>query len=363
MLDRNGLRPARYELTKDGLFVLASETGVLDLPQGDIVRRGRLKPGEILWCDLQAHRLVLDAELKNTIARQAPYRRWSHENKIPVAGLFDTIAAAKVPDNLREQQRLFGWTQEDIDLLVRPMVETGHEPVGSMGNDAALAVLSPRPQLLFNYFKQRFAQVTNPPIDPIREELVMSLTTYIGNCGNILSEAAHRASVIRLARPVLTGGDLARLMVMEKPRGKVRTLSIGWKNDLLEALSALEKSAVSAVQEGIVILVLSDRGLPEGELPIPSLLASPPEVPSLPLSLRRSKNDTPSSEKERSFTPSKSFHRGSPGTVLFRFRAPSLAQPVIVNLRTKIRVSSALISSLASASVIQVGTGATFSTA
>ena len=273
MLDRNGLRPARYELTKDGLFVLASETGVLDLPQGDIVRRGRLKPGEILWCDLQAHRLVLDAELKNTIARQAPYRRWSHENKIPVAGLFDTIAAAKVPDNLREQQRLFGWTQEDIDLLVRPMVETGHEPVGSMGNDAALAVLSPRPQLLFNYFKQRFAQVTNPPIDPIREELVMSLTTYIGNCGNILSEAAHRASVIRLARPVLTGGDLARLMVMEKPRGKVRTLSIGWKNDLLEALSALEKSAVSAVQEGIVILVLSDRDLPEGELPIPSLLA------------------------------------------------------------------------------------------
>ena len=273
MLDRNGLRPARYELTKDGLFVLASETGVLDLPQGDIIRRGRLKPGEILWCDLRAHRLVLDAELKNTIARQSPYRRWSHENKIPVAGMFDTIAAAKVPDNLREKQRLFGWTQEDIELLVRPMVETGHEPVGSMGNDAALAVLSPRPQLLFNYFKQRFAQVTNPPIDSIREELVMSLTTYIGNSGNILSEEAHRASVIRLARPVLTGGDLARLMVMEKPRGKVRTLSIGWWNDLLEALTELEKSAIAAVQEGIVILVLSDRELPEGELPIPSLLA------------------------------------------------------------------------------------------
>ncbi len=273
MLDRNGLRPARYELTKDGLFVLASETGVLDLPQADIVRRGRLKPGEILWCDLRAHRLVLDAELKNTIARQSPYRRWSHENKIPVAGMFDTIAAAKVPDNLREQQRLFGWTQEDIELLMRPMVETGHEPVGSMGNDAALAVLSPRPQLLFNYFKQRFAQVTNPPIDPIREELVMSLTTYIGNCGNILSEAAHRASVIRLARPVLTGGDLARLMVMEKPRGKVRTLTIGWRDRLPEALTALEKSAVAAVQEGIVILVLSDRDLPKWELPIPSLLA------------------------------------------------------------------------------------------
>ena len=229
MLDRNGLRPARYSLTKDGLFVLASEAGVLDLPAKDIIRRGRLKPGEILWCDLNAHRLVLDAELKNTIARQSPYRRWSKENKMPVAGMFESIAASKVGDNLRQRQRLFGWTQEDVELIVRPMVENAHEPLGSMGNDAALAVLSPKPQLLFNYFKQRFAQVTNPPIDPIREELVMSLTTYIGNCGNILSEEEHRASVIRLARPILTGGDLARLTVLEKPHLLLRTLQIGWK--------------------------------------------------------------------------------------------------------------------------------------
>ena len=273
MLDRNGLRPARYSLTKDGLFVLASETGVLDIPAGDIIRRGRLKPGEILWCDLNAHRLVLDAELKNTIARQSPYRRWSKENKIPVAGMFDTIAASKVGDNLRQRQRLFGWTQEDVELIVRPMVENGREPLGSMGNDAALAVLSPKPQLLFNYFKQRFAQVTNPPIDPIREELVMSLTTYIGNCGNILSEEEHRASVIRLARPILTGGDLARLMVLEKPRVLVRTLQIGWKTELKSALDALEAQAVSAVKEGAGILLLSDRNLPGDELPMPSLLA------------------------------------------------------------------------------------------
>lgn len=272
MLDRNGLRPARYSMTKDGLFVLASETGVLDLPVGDIIRQGRLKPGELLWCDLQTHRLVLDAELKNTIARQVPYRRWSLENKIPVAGMFDTIAAAKVSDKLRERQRLFGWTQEDIELLVRPMVETAHEPVGSMGNDAALAVLSPRPQLLFNYFKQRFAQVTNPPIDPIREELVMSLTTYIGNDGNILSEEAHRASVIRLARPVLTGGDLARLMVMEKPRVLVKTLSLGWRGDIEDGLRLLERKAVDSVKEGASILLLSDRSLSDDELPIPSLL-------------------------------------------------------------------------------------------
>ena len=273
MLDRNGLRPARYSLTKDGLFVLASETGVLDLKPEDIVRRGRLKPGEILWCDLQAHRLVLDAELKNTIARQAPYRRWAQENKIPVAGLFDSIAAARVTDDLKEKQRLFGWTQEDIELIVRPMVETGKEPVGSMGNDAALAVLSPRPQLLFNYFKQRFAQVTNPPIDPIREQLVMSLTTYIGNQGNILSEEDHRASVIRLARPILTGGDLARLLVMEVPHIQVQTLSIGWKDDLESALHELEQKAVQAARDGKSVLVLSDKSLPDDELPMPSLLA------------------------------------------------------------------------------------------
>ena len=216
---------------------------------------------------------MLDAELKNTIARQAPYRRWAQENKIPVAGMFDTIAAAKVPENLREQQRLFGWTQEDIELIVRPMVETGHEPVGSMGNDAALAVLSPRPQLLFQYFKQRFAQVTNPPIDPIREELVMSLTSYIGNQGNILSEDDHRASVIRLARPVLTGGDLARLMVMEKPRSQIKTLSIGWREDLEKSLQELEYKAVEYIVQGAGILVLSDRCLEPDELPIPSLLA------------------------------------------------------------------------------------------
>ncbi|MBR5026496.1 MAG: glutamate synthase subunit alpha, partial [Victivallales bacterium] len=273
MLDRNGLRPARYSLTKDGLFVLASETGVLDLKPEDIVRRGRLKPGEILWCDLQAHRLVLDAELKNTIARQAPYRRWAQENKIPVAGLFDSIAAARVTDNLKEKQRLFGWTQEDIELLVRPMVETGKEPVGSMGNDAALAVLSPRPQLLFNYFKQRFAQVTNPPIDPIREQLVMSLTTYIGNQGNILSEEDHRASIVRLARPILTGGDLARLLVMEVPHIQVQTLPIGWKDDLEAALHELEQQAVQAARSGKSVLVLSDKQLADDELPMPSLLA------------------------------------------------------------------------------------------
>ncbi len=271
MLDRNGLRPARYSLTRDGLFVLASETGVLDLDPAQVVCRGRLKPGEILWCDLKAHRLVLNDELKNQVARQSPYRRWSQESKIPVAGLFDTIVAEHGEGSLKERQRLFGWSQEDVDLLVRPMMETGKEPVGSMGNDAALAVLSPRPQLLFSYFKQRFAQVTNPPIDPIREELVMSLTTYIGNQGNLLSEEAHRASLVRLARPILTGEDLARLENMGRDR--VEKLPILWKEDLAQALKELAERAVAAAQAGRNILVLSDREVPPGTLPIPSLLA------------------------------------------------------------------------------------------
>lgn len=272
MLDRNGLRPARYSLTRDGLFVLASETGVLDFAPGEVVRRGRLKPGEILWCDLKEHRLVLDQELKSMVARQAPYRRWAQENKIPVAGMFDSITAEHVSPGLKERQRLFGWSQDDVELLVRPMVEAGKEPVGSMGNDASLAVLSPRPQLLFNYFKQRFAQVTNPPIDPIREELVMSLTTYIGNQGNILSESAHRQSVVRLARPILTGEDLARLLVMEKSR--IQVLRLGWKEDLQKALAALEEAAVASAREGRNILILTDKEMGEDELPMPSLLAT-----------------------------------------------------------------------------------------
>ena len=273
MLDRNGLRPARYSLTRDGLFVLASETGVLDLAPSEVVRRGRLRPGEILWCDLSSHRLILDTELKSGIARQRPYRRWAQEGKLPVTGMFDSIAPARDISDVRERQRLFGWTQEDIELILRPMAQTGHEPVGSMGNDAPLAVLSRRPQLLFNYFKQRFAQVTNPPIDPIREELVMSLTTYIGNQGDILSEEAHRASIIRLARPVLTDEDLARLLVMEKPRVAVSCLPLAWTDDLESALETLRSDAVSAVRDGANVLLLSDRELPDGTLPLPSLLA------------------------------------------------------------------------------------------
>ena len=211
VLDRNGLRPARYTLCEDGTFVLASEAGVLDIAAENVVKHGRLSPGEMIYLDMEHHRVVPDAEIKNRLARSKPYRRYVEENRLSVHGLFTEITASEPERNLEEMQRCFGYTREDLELIIAPMGETGKEPVGSMGNDAALAVLSKRPQSLFNYFKQLFAQVTNPPIDPIREELVMSLMTYIGNRGNILAETPEHARLIKLRRPVLTDEELSRL--------------------------------------------------------------------------------------------------------------------------------------------------------
>lgn len=168
MLDRNGLRPARYTLTTDDIFILASETGVADIPAEKVARKGRLRPGEMIYCDLVNHRLVSDAETKNEMARRMPYRRWVEQNKISVRSLFDSVSASAEMPDLAVHQRQFGFTQEDVELILRPMMMKGAEPLGSMGNDAPLAVLSGKAPLLFNYFKQLFAQVTNPPIDPIR---------------------------------------------------------------------------------------------------------------------------------------------------------------------------------------------------
>ncbi len=274
ILDRNGLRPARYTLTKDKMFVLASETGVLDIDDSEVLKKGRLNPGGMIWCDLENGRLLQDTEIKNAIARQLPYRRWAEENKIVVSGLFDSVNASTVRQDLTKRQRLFGWTREDVEVLLLPMASDGQEAVGSMGNDAALAVLSSQPQPLFNYFKQLFAQVTNPPIDPIREELVMSLTTYIGNQGNILSEEAQRKSIVRLPRPVLTDEDISRLGLINEIKVSAAILTLGWKDNLEAALDKLQKTAVAEVVAGRNILILSDRDLPSKELSIPSLLAT-----------------------------------------------------------------------------------------
>jgi glutamate synthase (NADPH/NADH) large chain len=279
ILDRNGLRPARYTLLRDGFFVLASETGVLDLPANEIVRKGRLSPGEILFLDLERHRLVGNAEVKNSVARSKPFRRWVAENKLEVNGLFSGISASRADAALPAAQKRFGYGSEDIDTILRPMAETGHEPVGSMGNDAALAVLSARPQLLFAYFRQLFAQVTNPPIDPIREELVMSRMTFIGNRPNILSDNAGHARLVKLPRPVLTDEELHRLESIGEADFRCKRLAMSFPRGgdgeaLRLALRALEEAAVSAVEkDGVRMVILSDRDLPDGEAPIPSLLA------------------------------------------------------------------------------------------
>ena len=260
-LDRNGLRPARWTLTKDGLFVLASETGVLDIAPENVARHGRLKPGSMVYLDIPNHRILEDAEIKNFYARRRPYRRWVKENRIDIHGLFSEIvpSTAQSADALAASESRFGWSHEDVELIIRPMAENGQEPVGSMGNDAALPSLSRKRRNLFDYFHQLFAQVTNPPIDPIREELVMSLMTYIGNKGDILTETPEHARLIKLKRPVLTDDELMRLMKVAPDLFPTATLSLGYEGGLKAALEKLARDAVEAVKRGAKIVVLSDR--------------------------------------------------------------------------------------------------------
>ncbi|MBR4170921.1 MAG: glutamate synthase large subunit [Kiritimatiellae bacterium] len=260
-LDRNGLRPARWTLTKNGLFVLSSEAGVLDIPQEEVARYGRLKPGSMVYLDLPNHRLLEDAEIKNLYARRKPYRRWVKENRIDIHGLFSEIVPSTVrnEDALAAERFRFGYTDEDVDLIIRPMAEAGQEPVGSMGNDAALACLSKKQRTLFDFFHQLFAQVTNPPIDPIREELVMSLLTYIGNRGNILEETPEHARLIKLTRPVLTDDELERIKKADVERFPVTTLTLRYDGNLKSALGKLAQDAVAVVKSGTKIIVLSDR--------------------------------------------------------------------------------------------------------
>ena len=278
MLDRNGLRPARYTITKDNFIVLASETGVLDIPAEKIVKKGRLGAGQMIYVDLRRKRVMFDAEIKNLVSRRQPYRRWVEENKISLHGLFDSVIPTVVSKDMIHHQMLFGYTREDINMIIKPMALTGYEPTGSMGNDAALAVLSEKPQLLFNYFKQLFAQVTNPAIDPIREELVMSLMTYIGNQGNILDEKPLHAHLVKLKNPILTNEDLERLRSSHVPSFQAATLSMGFYSGnngrgLKPAIDELARKAEDAVRNGKSVIILSDRVLDEGHAPIPALMA------------------------------------------------------------------------------------------
>ncbi|MDD5677984.1 MAG: glutamate synthase large subunit [Kiritimatiellae bacterium] len=279
LLDRNGLRPCRYTITKDGLMVLASETGVLDFAPGEIAEKGALRPGEMILVDFDKRRVLKDREIKNDYARRLPYRRWVEEHKIMLHGLFNDVAPV-VPDTARLflRQKIFGYTREDLELVINVMASKAREPVGSMGCDTPLAVLSEKPQLLYAYFKQLFAQVTNPPIDPIREELVMSLMTFMGNPANILTEKPQHSRLIKLRHPILSNEDLGRIKTLNLKDFTIATLPIGFPADaspesLALALDQLGRETEAAIHAGRTVIILSDRDLPAAMIPIPALLA------------------------------------------------------------------------------------------
>ena len=279
-LDRNGLRPARYIITKSGLVVMASEIGVLDIDPADVLEKGRLAPGKMFLVDTAKKRVIKDYEIKSAISRSRPYRRWLEENKIELKGLLQTPGPVDVDEKtLAFRQRAFGYTLEDMKMVIQPMVETAQEPVGSMGNDAALAVLSQRPQLLYNYFKQLFAQVTNPPIDPYRENLVMSLMSFTGREGNLLDETPQHCRQLKLSHPILTNDDMERLRASQLQHFKIRTLPMlfeakGGPGALARDLEKLCLEAEKAIDEGNSLLILSDVAISENKAPIPALLAT-----------------------------------------------------------------------------------------
>jgi len=279
VLDRNGLRPSRYIVTKDDYVIMASEVGVLPIDEANIAKKGRLQPGKMFFVDLKEGRIVSDWEIKSQLAAQNPYKEWLRECQVNLENL-------PVPENKTEapiadlltQQIAFGYTTEDLKLIMAPMIGTGMEANGSMGNDAALAVRSEKPQMLFNYFKQLFAQVTNPAIDSIREELVMSMEVTLGKERNLLAESPEHCRKLKIKHPLLTPDDFEKIKALDQEDIKTKTFSLlfpvaegeAGMNEVLENLCA---DVSEAITEGFTILILSDRGVDESHASVPSLLA------------------------------------------------------------------------------------------
>ena len=277
VLDRNGLRPSRYYITKDGRLILSSEVGVLDIPAEEIVRKDRLRPGKMLLVDTARGELVDDESLKADYASREPYGEWLDRNLVNLADL--KIPNERVPshehDELVRLQKAFGYQYEDVSTMILPMAKNGAEPAGAMGSDTPLAVLSHTHPPLFEYFKQMFAQVTNPPIDALREKVVTSTTVYVGAQGNLLEEDAENCKVLKITNPILTETDLMKIKAMKVPGFKVETISICYyKNtDLEKAIDRLFVDVDRAYRDGANILILSDREIDEYHVAIPSLLA------------------------------------------------------------------------------------------
>ncbi len=285
-LDRNGLRPARYIVTDDDHVILASESGVLPIPEERILRKWRLQPGKMLLIDLDEGRIIEDEEIKSRFAEEHPYEEWLQQTQFKLGDIPELEEPSTVVgDNstsLLDRQQAFGYTQEDVQFFLEPMAEFGDDPIGSMGADTPIAVLSAKPKLLYNYFKQNFAQVTNPPIDPIREELVMSLVSMIGPRPNLLGRAAGTHQRLEVTQPVLSNGDLEKIRaIRELVDGSFRTATIDITWDAAEGAAGLERAlerirteATERVLEDINILILSDRAVSSDRIPVPALLAT-----------------------------------------------------------------------------------------
>ena len=276
-LDRNGLRPSRYYVTDDGKLILSSEVGVLDIDPKHIVKKSRLEPGKLLLVDTKKKRIISDEECKEYYAGSHPYGEWLDRHLVHLTEL--TIPNKKIPVHTRKMReklyKVFGYSYEDIKDQILPMAENGVEPTGSMGHDVPVAMLSSEHQLLFNYFKQMFAQVTNPPIDSLREKIVTDTTVYLGSDGNLLEEKGVNCRVLEINAPILTGVDLLKIKALDQEgfRAKVISLLYYKNTSLKKALAQLNISADRAAAEGANILILSDRGVDENHVPIPSLLA------------------------------------------------------------------------------------------
>ena len=280
LLDRNGLRPFRYTITKDGKLVMGSETGVLDIAPSNIKERGRLQPGRMFRVSLDEGRIMGDTELKHRLANRQPYGQWLKENKVSLADLPDPASVKRIHRaSLRRYQKVFGYTDEELRILTTPMATTGAEAVGSMGNDAPLAVLSDQNQLLFSYFKQLFAQVTNPPLDAIREELVTSMEMFIGSEQNLFEETSRHCHQLKVKTPIITDRELEKIRQIDV--GQIRSVTLsalfdskGGPGELKAAMDRLCDEASRAIKKGFSIIILSDRGVDDRWAPIPSLLAT-----------------------------------------------------------------------------------------
>jgi glutamate synthase domain-containing protein 2/glutamate synthase domain-containing protein 1/glutamate synthase domain-containing protein 3 len=278
-LDRNGLRPSRYSLTKDDILVMASEQGALEFDSSDIVLKGRLQPGKMFLADLEQGRIISDEEIKSQIASKFEYKKWIEEHKIDLDDLpLNNEVIQPNHNTILKRQKCYGYTQEDLKTILTPMANEAYEATGSMGNDSALAVLSNRSINLYNYFHQLFAQVTNPPIDPIREESVMSLTSYIGSGGNLFQEVDENRNFIKLNSPILTNEQLEKLSGVSKFNFRSKIIKILFdsnkKGSMEEAIEDIKKEALESVKDGYQVIILSTRGISKTKAAIPSLLAT-----------------------------------------------------------------------------------------